>query len=91
MPTCVCAKSVQSCLTLCHPMDYITHQALLSMGFSRQEYWSGLPFHRPTNLPKEAETHSLRSACTWEVGSLTLVPPGKPTCTDGQMTSQSTD
>ena len=46
---------------------------------------------RKTNLPKEDETHSLRSACTWEVGSLTLVPPGKPTCTDGQMTSQSTD
>ena len=91
MPTCVCAKSVQSCLTLCHPMDYITHQALLSMGFSRHEYWSGLPFHRPTNLPKEDETHSLRSACTWEVGSLTLVPSGKPTCADGQMTSQSTD
>ena len=25
-------------------MDHIAHQALLSMGFSRQEYWSGLPF-----------------------------------------------
>ena len=28
------------CLTLCRPMDY-THQAPLSMGFSRQEYWNG--------------------------------------------------
>ena len=27
-----------------NPMDYIAHQAPLSMGFSRQEYWSGLPF-----------------------------------------------
>ena len=27
--------------TLCDPMNYIAH---LSMGFSRQEYWSGLPF-----------------------------------------------
>ena len=26
-------------------------QALLSMGFSRQEYWSGLPRHLPGNLP----------------------------------------
>ena len=28
----------------------VTHQALLSMGFSRQEYWSGLPFP-PPDLP----------------------------------------
>ena len=32
----------QSCLTLCDPMD-CSLQAPLSMGFSRQEYWSGLP------------------------------------------------
>ena len=36
------------CLTLCHPMD---HQALLSMGFPRQEYWSGLLFLSPRDLP----------------------------------------
>ena len=29
----------------------ITHQILLSMGFSRQEYWSGLPFPSPGDLP----------------------------------------
>ena len=29
----------------------IAHQAPLSMGFSRQEYWSGLPFPSPGNLP----------------------------------------
>ena len=34
---------VQLCLTLCDLTDY-THQAPLSMGFSRQEHWSGLPF-----------------------------------------------
>ena len=27
------------------------HQAPLSMGFSRQEYWSGLPFPPPRDLP----------------------------------------
>ena len=32
-------------------MDYIAHQAPLSMGFSRQEYWSGLPFFFPGDLP----------------------------------------
>ena len=30
----------------------VTHQALLSMGFSRQEYWMGLPFPTPGDLPK---------------------------------------
>ena len=29
----------------------ITHQAPLSMGFPRQEYWSGLPFPSPGDLP----------------------------------------
>ena len=29
----------------------IVHQAPLSMGFSRQEYWSGLPFPSPGDLP----------------------------------------
>ena len=41
----------QSYLTLCDPMDYIAHQASLSMGFSRQEYWSGFPFCSPGDLP----------------------------------------
>ena len=42
---------IQSCLTLCDHMDCGPHQALLSMGFSRQEYWSGLPFPSPGDLP----------------------------------------
>ena len=29
----------------------VAHQASLSMGFSRQEYWSGLPFPFPGGLP----------------------------------------
>jgi len=33
------------------PMDYIACQAPLSVGFSRQEYWSGLPFSSPRDLP----------------------------------------
>ena len=35
---------------LCDPMDRSLHQAPPSMGFSRQEYWSGLPFPSPGNL-----------------------------------------
>ena len=40
------AKSLQLCLTLCDPMDG-SHQAPPSLGFSRQEHWSGLPFPSP--------------------------------------------
>ena len=32
-------------------MNYIARQAPLSMGFSRQEYWSGLPFPSPGHRP----------------------------------------
>ena len=40
----------KSCPTLCDLMDY-SPPAPLSMGFSRQEYWSGLPFPSPGDLP----------------------------------------
>ena len=40
----------QLCSTLWDHMDY-SHQDLLSIGFSRQEYWSGLPWPAPGDLP----------------------------------------
>ena len=40
----------KSCLTLATPQT-VACQAPLSMGFSMQEYWSGLPFPSPVNLP----------------------------------------
>ena len=40
------AKSLQSCPTLCDPIDG-SHQAPPSAGFLRQEHWSGLPFPSP--------------------------------------------
>ena len=39
------AKSLQ-CLTLCDPIDG-SHQGPPSLGFTRQEHWSGLPFPSP--------------------------------------------
>ena len=45
------AESFQSCPTLCNPMDCVAHQVPLSMGFSRQEYWSGLLPPPPGDLP----------------------------------------
>ena len=41
-----CSLVAQSCLNLVTPCT-IARQAPLSMGFSRQEYWSGLPFPSP--------------------------------------------
>ena len=40
------SEVTQSCPTLCNPMDYSLLSSQ-SMGFSRQEYWSGLPFPCP--------------------------------------------
>ena len=40
------SQSLQSCPTLCDPIT-AAHQAPLSLGFSRQEHWSGLPFPSP--------------------------------------------
>ena len=39
-----------SCPTLCDPMDY-SSPGFSSMEFSREEYWSGLPFDSPGDLP----------------------------------------
>ena len=40
----------QSCPTL-QPHGLVAHQAPLSMEFSREEHWSGLPFPSPGDLP----------------------------------------
>ena len=54
---CVCGRLLQSCLTLCNPTDC---QVSLSMGFSRQEYWSGLPCHLPGDCsPPGSSVHGI--------------------------------
>ena len=47
---CVCVLVAQLYPTLCESMDFV-HQSSLSMEFSRQEYWSGLPFPSLGDLP----------------------------------------
>jgi len=59
--TFVCAKSLQSCLTF-GTLWTVAHQASLSMGFSRQEYWSGLPCPPPGDLPDPGIRKSRRKA-----------------------------
>ena len=52
----------------------VAHQAPLSMGFSRQEFWSGLPFPSPGDLPDpgiEPRSPALQA------DALTSEPPGK--------------
>ena len=71
---CMCAESLQLQPTLCNPMDNITRQGPLSMGFFRKEYWSGLPCPPPGDIPDPGIFHFLH----WQVGSLPLAPPGKP-------------
>ena len=72
------AKSPQYCLTLFVTPWTIACQAPLSMGFPRQEYWSGLPCPPPRNLPDPGmEPVSLMSPAL-QSGSLPLVPCGKP-------------
>ena len=44
------SEVAQSCLTFATPWT-AAYQAPLSVGFSRQEYWSGLPFPSPGELP----------------------------------------
>ena len=51
----------------------VTHQVPLLMGFSRQEYWSGLPFPSPGDLPNP--TIEPRSP-TLQVDSLPAEPQG---------------
>ena len=48
---CVCVFSHFSPVQLFVTLWIVAHQAPLSMGFSRQEYWSGLPFPPPGDLP----------------------------------------
>ena len=54
------AKSLQLCSTLCNPMAC---QAPLSMGFSRQEYWSGLHFLLQGIFPTQGSNLCLYVSC----------------------------
>ena len=56
----------------------IAHQAPLSIGVSRQEYWSGLPSPSPGDLPHPGVEPPSLMSLHWQAGSLPLVPPGKP-------------
>ena len=56
----------------------IACQAPLSMGFSRQEYWSGLPCPPPGDLPNPGIEPTPPQSPALAGGFFTIAPPGKP-------------
>ena len=73
---CLHAKWLWTCPTLCDPMDCSPHGLNpLSMGFSRQEYWSGLPYPSPGHLLNPGSDPCLLHLLHWQVGSLPFAPP----------------
>ena len=55
----------------------VIHQAPLSIGFPKQEYWSGLPFSSPGDLP-EPGIKPISASSTLTGRFFTTEPPGKP-------------
>ena len=71
---CMYAKLL-SCFRLFATLWTVTYQTPLSMGFSRQEYWNGLPCPSTGDLPNPGTEHSSLSL---QADSLPSEPPGKP-------------
>ena len=71
---CVCA---QLCLTLCNPMD-CGLPGPVSLEFSSQECWSGLPFPPSRDLPNPGIRPKSLVSPALASGFFTTVPPGKP-------------
>ena len=75
---CSCVLSCFSHVQLFAILWTVTCQVPLSMGFSRQGYWSVLPFPPPGDLPASEIKPASLMYPHWHVGSLPLVQPGKP-------------
>ena len=56
----------------------VARQAPLSLGFPRQEYWRGLPFPPPGDLPDPEIEHTSPGSPVWQVGSSLAELSGKP-------------
>ena len=50
----------------------------MSMGFSRHEYWSGLPFPTPGDLPNPGMDPEFLASPSLAGGFFTIASPGKP-------------
>ena len=86
--TYVSAKSLQLYPTLCDPMG-CSPPGPLSMGFSRQEYWSGLPYPYPRNLPDPGIEPASLVYTALQVDSLSLNYGRSPNSTHGGLVAKS--
>ena len=71
-----------ACVLRCVPLFVtvwtVANHAHLSMGFSRQEYWSGLSFPSPGYLPNPGIKPEFSASPALKTDSLLLEPSGKP-------------
>ena len=75
---CVCMSvHTQLRLTLCDPMYCVVCQAPLSMESPRQEYWNGLPFSSPGDLPDPGMEPAYLTSPALAGRFFTTAPPGK--------------
>ena len=72
----MCACSLVSNSLQPHEL-YVAHHAPLSMEFSGQEYWSGLPSPSPGDLPNPGIKPVSLCLLYWQVDPSPLAPPGK--------------
>ena len=75
---CECMLSRLSCIQLFATLWTIALQAPLSMGFSRQEDWSGLPRPPPGDLPNPGTEAVSLTSLALAGRFLTIRAPGKP-------------
>ena len=73
----MCACYVASVMLDSATPRSVAHQAPLTIGFSRQEYWSGLPCPPPGYLSDSGIEPMSLSLLHWQVGDLPLAPHGK--------------
>ena len=69
---------IYMCMTLRDPIWTVAHQAPLSKGFSRQEYWSGSPLPPPGDLPIPGIEPTSPMSPGLSGGFSTTATPGKP-------------
>ena len=83
---CVCEYALSQVQLFETPWT-VAHQVLLPMEFSRQAYWSGLPFPTPGDLPDPGIEPTSPVSSALAGGFFTTVPPGKPSyeCSDMQL------
>ena len=75
---CACVLSHFSRVQLFETLWTVAHQALLSLGFFRQEYWSALPCPPPEDLPNPGIKPASPATPALQADSLPLSHQGRP-------------